>query len=81
MQSYRFIIWSSFILSLPPASYKTNDNEIHKLVKNCLKFFQDNCNLNWIDTSEVTDMHDLFLETEFNGDVSNWDVSNVTNMN
>ena len=67
----------SFILTLPARSYQTNDNEIAQLVKKCIKFFGNNCNLNWIDTSEVTDMHDLFLETEFNGDVSNWDVSKI----
>ena len=79
---------ASFILSLPPASYKTNDNEIHKLVKNCLKFFQDNCNLNWIDTSEVTDMHELFHYYNYdnmgmymhNFDISKWNVSNVIDM-
>ena len=36
-------------------------------------------NFNWIDTSEITSMADLFI-TEFNGDISLWDVSNVTDM-
>ena len=39
------------------------------------------CNLNFIDTSNVTDMSGLFKGMEyFNGDVSAWDTSNVTNM-
>ena len=40
-----------------------------------------NANLNWIDTSKLRDMSCLFKDkTEFNGDISEWDVSNVINM-
>ena len=69
-----------FILSLPAANYKANNNEIHSLVTNCVKIFGDNCNLNWIDVSNVTNMSKLFENSAFNGDISNWDVSNVTDM-
>ena len=36
--------------------------------------------LNFIDTSKITDMFWLFRYNDYNFDVSGWDVSNVTNM-
>ncbi len=35
---------------------------------------------NRVVTTFVTDMQDLFMNSNFNDDISNWDVSNVTNM-
>ena len=38
--------------------------------------------LNFIDTSKITDMRFMFCHCEyFNQDISNWDVSSVTDMN
>ena len=34
--------------------------------------------LNFIDTSKITNMSNLFMNCEYDIDVSNWDVSNVT---
>ena len=36
--------------------------------------------LNFIDTSKITNMSNLFMNCEYDIDVSNWDVSNVTDM-
>ena len=42
-------------------------------------FKHDIYDLNFIDTSKITDMSNLFVNCEYDIDVSNWDVSNVTN--
>lgn len=41
--------------------------------------YRDLC-LNWIDTSNITQMSFLFNGSRFNGDISKWDVSNVKYM-
>jgi surface protein len=69
-----------FMLSLPASSYVTNDDEIYDIISNYIFRFGEKCDLNWIDTSEVTDMSKLFSDLSFNGNISKWDVSNVTNM-
>ena len=54
--------------------------ELQDIIKQRIKQEGNKVNLNDIDTSNITDMSELFERTDFNGDISNWDVSNVKNM-
>ena len=55
-------------------------DELKDIIKQKIESEGNDCNLNDIDTSNITDMSYLFADCEFNGDISKWDVSNVTNM-
>ena len=58
---------------------KTKD-ELKDIIKQKIESEGNECDLNDIDTSNITDMSWLFDDSEFNGDISKWDVSNVTRM-
>ena len=54
--------------------------ELEQIIKDRISKEGPNCDLNDIDVSLIDDMSKLFAESEFNGDISKWDVSNVINM-
>ena len=54
--------------------------ELKEIIEQRIKQEGNKVNLNDIDVSEITDMSDLFMNLDFNGDISKWDVSKVTNM-
>ena len=58
-------------------------NELKELVYRLINERGNDADLNDIDTSEITDMSRLFYEStfNFNGNISNWVVSNVEDMN
>ena len=58
---------------------KTKD-ELKDIINKRIESEGNECDLNDIDTSNITDMSYLFEDSEFNGDISKWNVSNVTNM-
>lgn len=75
--------WPSWYLSYMCRTIAHDRNELEQLIQDTIENHGPNCNLNFIDVSQVTDMSKLFHQTalvEFNGDISLWDVSNVTNM-
>ena len=55
-------------------------NELEDIIKQRIESDGNECNLNDIDTSNITDMSDLFEYSDFNGDISRWNVSKVKNM-
>ena len=57
-----------------------NKQELIKIIKDTIEKEGPNCNLNFINTSKITDMSRLFETSSFDGDISGWDVHNVENM-
>ena len=54
--------------------------DLRNLIKERIKDEGTEIDLNDIDVSRINDMSHLFEYLDFNGDISKWDVSNVTNM-
>ena len=65
-------------LSTNKVQPKTKD-ELKEIIKDTFEHKQ--YDLNFIDTSEITDMSKLFTNCKYDFDISDWDVSNVTDMN
>ena len=55
-------------------------DELIQIIEDTIKKEGRHCNLNFIDTSLITDMCELFDGSDFDGDISEWDTSNVTDM-
>lgn len=62
-----------------PSTITATNANLPKIVTSQIESFGRDADMNYIDTSEVTDMSDLFSKTNFCGDVSKWNVSNVIN--
>ena len=58
-------------------------DHLRQIVFESIEKYGPNCDLNFIDVSQVTDMYCIFSgpNSVFNGDISGWDVSNVELMN
>ena len=62
------------------ALFPKTKGELKEMIKKEIEKNGNECNLNHIDVSKITDMEDMFRGSKFNGDISKWDVSNVVNM-
>jgi len=63
----------------PKIIVKDREHLLH-LVREEIKCNGSKCDLNHLDISNVTQLNDLFMNSDFNGDISNWNTSNVDNM-
>lgn len=64
-----------------PSTIIANNDNLQKIVLDQINAFGKDADMNHIDTSEVTQMIDTFSKTNFCGDVSKWNVSNVASFN
>ncbi len=55
-----------------------DSNDFNVIIKECEK--KECYDLSKLDTSQITNMQEIFKYSMFNGDISNWNVSNVTKM-
>lgn len=55
-------------------------NHLEQLIKESIAKEGLNCDLNFIDVSNITDMFGLFWDSAFNGKIDEWNVSKVTDM-
>ena len=60
--------------------FPKSKKELKEIIKKRIEYEGNEVDLNDIDTSNITDMSGLFKWTDFNGAISEWDVSKVTDM-
>ena len=69
-----------FLLNESEKVQPKNKKELQEIIRKAIKENGPKCDLNFIDTSKITDMSKLFKNSKFNGNITGWDTSNVTDM-
>ena len=61
--------------------YPKTKAELKAIIKQKIESEGNECDLNDIYMGNITNMSSLFEDSDFNGDISKWDVSNIESMN
>ena len=88
MKTFKQHIFEKLKMSKPAYTlFPETRDELKHMIEDEIYKNGNKCSLNHIDVSKITDMSYLFefdgissSMNHFNGDISNWDVSNVTDM-
>ena len=81
MKSLKSYIQEKLTIKKSKYNYQPETKEeLQDIIKKRIEQEGPEVDLNDIDVSKITDMSYLFEETDFNGNISEWDVSNVISM-
>ena len=75
MKSFKQHISEKLRVSKPTYTlFPKSKEELEKMIESEIDKNGNECSLNHINVSKITDMADLFFGSKFNGDISDWDV-------
>ena len=75
MKSLKSYIQEKLVIKKSNYNYfPETKEELKDIIKQRIKLEGKEADLNDIDVSNITDMSNLFERTDFNGDISTWDV-------
>ena len=81
MKTFKQHILEKLKVSKPTYTlFPETTDELKQMIKDEISKNGNGCSLNHIDVSKITDMSFLFYGSKFDGDISEWNVSNVKDM-